>query len=201
TVFVGSMLAYREPLLKKRLAWSTVSQVSYILFGIFLMHPVALVGALLQLVYHAAAKNGLFLSAGAIIFETGDTQVAQLRGVGRRMPLILGCFTVCALSLVGIPPMGGFISKWYLILGALDAASSVGFIGAIILLISAILTAGYLLPIVRDAFFPGKDFPKPQPLHPSPYMTVPIVCFSLIVVLLGLFPAPLVSFIETLAIF
>ena len=115
TVFVGSMLAYREKLLKRRLAYSTVSQVSYVLFGLFLFTPAGVLGALLQLVFHALAKDVLFLAAGAVIFATNRTRVDQLRGIGRRMPVTMWCFTLAALSLIGIPPMPGFLSKWYLV--------------------------------------------------------------------------------------
>ena len=201
TVFLGSMLAYKEPLLKKRLAWSTVSQVSYVLFGIFLLSPAGLMGALLQLVYHACAKNGLFLSAGAIIFETGETRCDALRGIGLRMPEILLPFTLCALSLIGIPPTGGFFSKWYLASAALESTAAfpaIGLAGVIVLLISAILTAGYLLPICLAAFFPG-DGPAIGPrLHPTWNMVLPVALFALAVLVLGLFPAPLTTLIASI---
>jgi multicomponent Na+:H+ antiporter subunit D len=190
TIFLGSMLAYREPLLKKRLAWSTVSQVSYILFGIFLLSAGGLNGALLQLLFHAIAKNGLFLAVGAVIFATGRTRVDQMQGAGLQLPWTMAAFTLCALSLIGIPPLGGFFSKWELLLAALETTTwpAVGFAGVIILLISAILTAGYLLPIIRDAYFPGADFPSPARLHPGKRLTLPPLAFGLLT-LLGLMPA------------
>lgn len=190
TVFLGSMLAYREKLLKKRLAWSTVSQVSYVLFGIFLLNEVALQGALLQLVFHAVAKNGLFLAAGAIIFVTGRTRTDQMQGVGLQLPWILAGFTVCALSLIGIPPLAGFWSKWDLILGALDAPvfTGIAFAGVIVLLVSAILTAGYLLPIVRDAYFPGARFRKPERMPAGGCLTGPVLGYALLLIVLGLVP-------------
>lgn len=190
TVFLGSMLAYREKLLKKRLAWSTVSQVSYVLFGIFLLNEAALQGALLQIVFHAIAKNGLFLAAGAIIFVTGRTRTDQMEGVGLQMPWILGGFTLCALSLIGIPPLAGFWSKWDLILGAMDAPvfGAIAMAGVIVLLVSAILTAGYLLPIVRDAYFPGAGFPKPERLRAGGCLTGPVAACALLLLALGLAP-------------
>ncbi|MCI9105700.1 MAG: NADH dehydrogenase, partial [Lachnospiraceae bacterium] len=109
TVFMGSMLAYKEPLLKKRLAYSTVSQVSYVLFGLSMLQPQAFVGALSHVVFHSLIKNALFLCAGAVIVMTGKTQVKDMRGLGRRMPVLLGCYTVVSLALVGIPPASGFI--------------------------------------------------------------------------------------------
>ncbi|MBR6823619.1 MAG: proton-conducting membrane transporter [Firmicutes bacterium] len=186
TVFTGSMLAYKEKLLKRRLAYSTVSQVSYVLFGIFLLHPVALLGALLQFIYHALAKNILFLSAGAIIMKTHHTTVDKFSGLGRRMPLMMGAFTVASLSLVGIPPCGGFVSKWYLCVGALDSATPlIGMVGMVVLMVSALLTAGYLLPLVIAAFFPGRDVEVKRDLLPES-MSVPLVILALLVVCLGL---------------
>ncbi|MCR5502145.1 MAG: proton-conducting membrane transporter [Lachnospiraceae bacterium] len=162
TVFMGSMLAYREQVFKKRLAYSTVSQVSYILFGIFAApsSATAFRGAMLHVAAHAMIKSALFLIAGAIIYHTGCTRVDELRGIGKKMPVLMWCFTICSLGLIGIPPFGGYVSKWYLGTGVLaDPSSGVpGLIGVIVLLISALLTAGYLLPISINAFLPGKDF-------------------------------------------
>lgn len=158
TVFMGSMLAYREPVLKKRLAYSTVSQVSYVLFGLSLMEPTAFVGALAHVVFHSLVKNALFLIAGAIIFYTGWTRVEDMKGLGRFMPVTLACHTLVSLALVGIPPTSGFISKWYLALGALSSGTGVWeYAGPAVLLVSALLTAGYLLPLSIHGFFPGEE--------------------------------------------
>ncbi|MCF0142193.1 MAG: hypothetical protein HUJ75_02320, partial [Parasporobacterium sp.] len=158
TVFMGSMLAFREPLLKKRLAYSTVSQVSYILFGVFVLNATAMHGAMLHVVSHALIKCTLFACAGAVIYITGYTRVDELKGIGRKMPLMLWCYTIVSLGLIGIPPFGGFASKWYLCLGALDSGIPVfGWLGPVVLLVSALLTAGYLLPISIKGFLPGND--------------------------------------------
>ncbi len=192
TVFVGSMLAYKEKGLKRRLAYSTVSQVSYILFGLFLLTPTGVTGALYQVVFHAMAKSGLFLAAGALICYTGHTKVEQLRGVGKRMPAVMWAFTLCSLSLIGIPPVGGFVSKWYLAQGALGSGLGVlGEVGDVVLVISALLTAGYLLPISVQAFFPGEDFDKTMLAgvkRPTKYMTVPLLLLGLGVLVLGILP-------------
>ncbi len=159
TIFMGSSLGLREDTLKKRLAYSTVSQVSYVIFGLMLFQPAALEGALLQAVFHAIAKNALFMATGAIIYKTHLTQVSQLRGVGTAYGITMWCFTLASLSLIGIPPTGGFLSKWLLAEGALEAGcGALGFWGVGVLMVSALLTAGYLLPIVGRAFFPGEDF-------------------------------------------
>lgn len=104
TIFMGSMMAYKEKVLKKRLAYSTVSQVSYILFGLSVMQPIAFVGALMHVIFHSLVKNTLFVSAGAIICKTGKTKVRQLVGIGKEMPVTMWCFTLVSLTLIGIPP-------------------------------------------------------------------------------------------------
>lgn len=159
TVLMGSMLAYKEKVLKKRLAYSTVSQVSYILFGLALMTPEGFSAALLHLVFHSVIKNALFLFAGIIIHKTGKERADELRGLGKRLPLTFLCFTFAALALVGIPPASGFVSKWYLAMGALAAPVGVfSYLGPAVLLVSALLTAGYLFMIPADGFFPGREY-------------------------------------------
>lgn len=192
TVFVGSMLAYKEQLLKKRLAYSTVSQVSYVIFGIMILSPQGLSGALLQVIFHAISKNALFLSVGAIIYKTGHIYVKDLKGIGKKMPIVMWCFTIASLSLIGIPPTGGFVAKWDLALGALSPnyGGVLGYIGPAVLLVSALLTAGYLLPIIRDAFYPGKDFDYEtlEKTEANAYMTAPLILLCIAVAGLGMFP-------------
>lgn len=159
TVFMGSMMAYREKLLKKRLAYSSVSQISYALFGLFLMTPDGLTGGLMQVLFHAAVKICLFLTAGSMICLTGRKNADETAGLGAVLPKTFGAFTLASLSLIGIPPFAGFLSKWYLALGSLSSGLPVlDWLGPVILLISALLTAGYLLPVSIRAFFPGKAF-------------------------------------------
>lgn len=191
TVFMGSMLAYREKVFKKRLAYSTVSQVSYILFGMALLHPVALTGSLLHILFHAVIKSALFMSAGAIIYKCGVERVDEMRGIGKKMPKIMWCYTLCSLALIGIPPASGFISKWYLATGSLATELSVvSWLGPVILLVSALLTAGYLLPIAIDGFFPGPEFDYKhlEKKDPTKQMLVPIMILAALSILLGVFP-------------
>ena len=196
TVFVGSMLALREQQFKKRLAYSTVSQVSYVLFGLFLLTGEGLRGALMQVVFHALAKDTLFLAAGAIILSTNFNRVDQLRGIGKRMPVTMWCFTLAALSLIGIPPMSGFVSKWYLVNAGLSSGIAwAGAWGVAALIASALLTAGYLLPIVSGGFFPGSDYIAERK-EVGLKMTVPMMIFAALSVLLGLFPEPLAAVIR-----
>ena len=191
TVFFGSMMAYREKVFKKRLAYSTVSQVSYILFGMALMHPQALTGSLLHILFHAVIKSALFMSAGAIIYKCGVERVDEMRGIGKKMPTIMWCYTLCSLALIGIPPASGFISKWYLATGSLATGLTVvSWLGPVVLLISALLTAGYLLPIAIDGFFPGPDFDYKhlEKKDPTKQMIVPIMILAALAILLGVFP-------------
>lgn len=191
TVFMGSLLAYREKVLKKRLAYSTVSQISYIILGLAVFEPTALTGSLLHMVFHAFIKTALFLCAGAFIHETGRERVDELTGIGKKMPVTTMCFTIVSLGLIGIPPTGGFISKWYLATGALEAPlGAFRYLIPAILLVSALLTAGYLLPISIKGFFPGADFDyENNPTkEASPWMWVPILILTVLSFVGGVFP-------------
>lgn len=202
TVVMGSTRAFEEKVLKKRLAYSTVSQVSYVLFGLSTLHPIGVTGALLHVIFHSTAKDLLFLGAGSIIHQTGKTRVDELRGIGRNMPLTLGCFAFASLSLVGIPPFAGFFSKWYLANGSLaSAVTGFSWIGPVVLLLSALLTAGYLFPIAVQGFLPGKEYDK-QPKESSEAgwnMTVPMMILAALTLLLGIFSSGLIEFLMGLA--
>ena len=198
TVFMGSMLAYREKVMKKRLAYSTVSQASYILFGLSLLQPAAMPGALLHVVFHAVIKACLFLSAGTIIYKTHKTMVADLRGIGKEMPIAIWCYTFASAALIGIPPASGFISKWYLATGALASGIEVfSWLGPVVLLTSALLTAGYLLPITVNGFLPGADYDDSalEKKEPNLTMLIPLLILAALAVVLGLLPGSLTEYI------
>ena len=201
TVFMGSMLALKEDVFKKRLAYSSVSQVSYILFGLSTLTVSGFTGALLHVYFHSAIKITLFMTAGAVICKTGYHRVSELRGIGKRMPAVFVLFTVVSLGLIGIPPTGGFVSKWYLASGAMELPSAFSIIGPTVLLVSAILTAAYLLTITIHGFLPGKDVDVSAltDASPSPWMTVPMLLLTLFVLLGGMFPNRLISFFSALA--
>jgi len=215
TIFLGSMLAFREKVMKKRLAYSTVSQTSYILAGIYLLSPgAALTGALLHVVFHSTVKNLLFLCAGAVIVRTGKTRVEEWKGLGRTMPLTTVVFSVAGLALVGIPPLSGFVSKWQLATGALSSGiAPFDYIVPIILLVSALLTAGYLIGPAANAWFVPRDWeetPKAAPEGDSSAadaaaqevgsreatvrMLVPMGILAASAILFGLFPNALMDF-------
>ncbi len=201
TIFMGSMLAFRTKLLKERLAYSSVSQVSYVLFGLILLNIDGFVGSLLHMVFHALIKNILFLSVGAIIYKTGKHYTYEIKGIGKSMPKTMWSFTLGSLALVGIPPLGGFISKYYLGMGALNHIDySLGFIGVVTLILSALLTGGYLIPIFVDGFFPGNKFEylKVERLEPNNYMIIPLIIMTVAIVVLGMFPNALIEFFTSI---
>lgn len=202
TILMGSMMAYLEKGLKKRLAYSTISQVSYILFGLALMQQTAFTGAVLHTVFHAFIKAALFLTAGAVIYQTGKKNVSELSGIGKEMPIVMWCYTIASLGLIGIPPASGFISKWYLALGSLDFGTrAFAYTGVIVLLVSALLTAGYLLPITIRGFFVGEDYDYQalKKKEPSKLMTIPLILLAAATLLLGMFPNGLISYIGDIA--
>ena len=191
TIFMGSMMAYREHNLKKRLAYSTVSQISYILLSLSFLSEEGMQGALLHVLSHASSKGCLFLCAGVLIYKLGKRRVEELKGVGKLMPVTMLCFTVASLSLVGLPTMGGFPSKWVIAPASLHHGLGLyAVLPPVILLISALLTAGYLLTVVVDAFFPGGGFEteeKAGSAEPSPLMTVPMICLCVVALAVGIF--------------
>lgn len=157
TMLVGSFFAIAEDNLKRRLAYSTISQLSYILFGTALLSPYGITGAMIHIPFHGFMKITLFLCAGAILVISGKKQISQLAGMGKKMPVTMTAFAIGAAGMCGIPPVAGFISKWYLCLGTIQAGALVFLC---IILVSSILDVIYFFPIVRMAFF--------KPLHPSP---------------------------------
>ncbi|MBE0624161.1 MAG: monovalent cation/H+ antiporter subunit D family protein [Burkholderiales bacterium] len=150
TIIAASIVALRSDNLKRRLAYSTVSQLSYVVLSVSLLAPLSVLGAALHIAAHAVSKITLFFAAGAIYTASHKTEVSQLDGIGRRMPWTMGAFAVGALSLIGIPPAVGFVSKWYIFQGAAATGHS---LVMLVLGASALLNAAYFLPIVYVAFF------------------------------------------------
>lgn len=203
TILMGSFLALHHDNIKKRLAYSTISQLGYILLGIALMNKESLTGGLLHLINHALIKIVLFFCAGAIYFNSGKKNISEIKGIGKQMPITMWCFTIASISLVGIPPTNGFVSKWYLALGGLNEGN---LLFVTILLISAFFTASYLMPIVITAFF-GKSETEEQKsqelemneIKEAPMaMLIPIVTLTVFIVLTGIFPNPLINYVESL---
>lgn len=154
TILAGSLIALRQDHLKRRLAYSTVSQLGYITLGIFSGSPGLLLGSLMHFVNHGLMKITLFFCAGAVITQTGVDRVSGMDGIGRRMPMVMGAFTLASLGMVGIIPINGFQSKWFLFSGALEASRPEVIV---VLLASALLNAFYFFPIIGASFFRGKE--------------------------------------------
>ncbi|PLX29120.1 MAG: proton-conducting membrane transporter [Clostridiales bacterium] len=193
TILMGSFVALHQENLKKRLAYSTISQLGYIMLGILLLNEDGLTGALLHLINHAVIKITLFFCVGIIMLRTGYKTIGEIRGIGKKMPITMGCFSIASISLIGIPPTNGFVSKWFLAMGGLQENRA---IFVVILLVSAILTAAYLMPIVITAFFPGEMGKELENSEPPLMMLIPVVVLTGITVAFGLFPNFILHFIQ-----
>jgi multicomponent Na+:H+ antiporter subunit D len=155
TVLVASVIALRQDNLKRMLAYSTVSQLSYVVLAAAVLAPLSVVGAALHIAAHAFGKITLFFAAGSIYTAAHKTEISQLAGIGRRMPWTMGAFAVGALSMIGVPPTFGFVSKWYMLMGAVQAGQ---IFAVAVIVVSTLLNAAYFLPIVHSAFFrPATD--------------------------------------------
>ena len=150
TILAASVLALRQDDLKRRLAYSTIAQLSYVVLGVAIMTPASIVGAALHIAGHAVGKITLFFASGAVHTAAHMTEVSQLDGIGRRMPWTMGAFTIGALGMIGLPPTAGFLGKWFILMGAVESANWLAVAGIVL---STILTACYLLPIPLRAFF------------------------------------------------
>jgi multicomponent Na+:H+ antiporter subunit D len=191
TILLGSAVAITQEDLKRRLAYSSVGQMGYILLGMSILTERALIGNIFHIFSHAFMKSTLFLAAGAIILKTGKRNIKDLGGIGRQMPFTMFSFTLAALAMIGIPPFNGFLSKWTLSLGAMDAG--VPFF-VLILLISSLLNGLYYLPIIISAFFgaePGHEH-EHVIVNEAPYkMLIPIAILAVSCLLFGLLPTNL----------
>ncbi len=171
TIITASVIALKQDNIKALLAYSTISQLSYVILGAALLSPSAITGSIMHIVLHAFGKITLFFTAGAIYAASRKTKVSELDGIGKRMPLTMTAFTIGSLSMIGIPPFGGFISKWYIALGAIEADHLPILI---VLGASSILNACYFLPIVYRAFFKEADelTDKNQSIKEAPALMV-----------------------------
>jgi len=166
TIISASIIALRQTNLKRMLAYSTVSQLSYVVMAAAVLKPLGEIGAAVHMVAHAFGKITLFFVAGAIYTVSKKTELAQLRGIGRRMPWTMTAFAIGALSMVGLPPTAGFVSKWYILGGALQDNN---YLVIFTLIASTVLNAAYFLPIVFRAFFREEDVAPPKPHAEAPW--------------------------------
>jgi multicomponent Na+:H+ antiporter subunit D len=190
TILVGSLLALGQNNLKARLAFSTVSQLSYIVLGAALLTPSGIVGSVAHVTNHAASKITLFLCAGSIYVSTHKTEVSQLSGLARQMPWTMAAFALATVSLVGVPPASGFVSKWYLAVGAVER-DSLWALGVV--LAGSLLSAAYLVPIVYRAYFEQASEPAHAQVREVPWLVIPLVTTAAVSVLLGFYPEPVLN--------
>ncbi|MDA8165146.1 MAG: monovalent cation/H+ antiporter subunit D family protein [Desulfobacteraceae bacterium] len=195
TIIMASVIALSKDNLKARLAYSTVSQLSYIILGVALLTPQGIDGGLVHIVNHAFSKITLFFCAGAIYVATHKKNISEMSGLGRTMPFTFGAFAIASLSMIGVPGAAGFVTKWYLLLGAMSA----GQIGILVVLISStVLNIGYFAPVTYKAFFgprpPGEPYEgiKEAPLA----MVVPLTLAAIISVVIGIYPDFMLQFVK-----
>ena len=197
TIIVGSIIALSKDNLKARLAYSTVSQLSYIILGVALLTPAGIEGGLIHIANHAFSKITLFFCAGAIYVATHKKNISEMSGLGRAMPLTFGAFALASLSMIGAPPVAGFVTKWYLVNGAWDAGS-IGII--IVLMTSTLLNAAYFAPVIYQGFF-GKTSVADvnhnyHEAHPA--LVIPLSITAAISVVIGFYPDFFMKFAKAL---
>ncbi|MEJ2176462.1 MAG: proton-conducting transporter membrane subunit [Gammaproteobacteria bacterium] len=186
TIIAASVVALRQDNLKKRLAYSTIGQLSYVVLGAVLLAPISITGAALHIIAHAFGKITLFFAAGSIYTSCKKTEISQLDGIGRRMPFTMTAFSIGALSMIGVPPAAGFLSKWYLLMGAFQAEQ---LIAVAVIIISTALNAAYFVPIIYSAWFKRESSEAILTYGESPWPAVTALCMTAaLTVLLFLFP-------------
>ncbi|MFC1859323.1 monovalent cation/H+ antiporter subunit D family protein [Thermodesulfobacteriota bacterium] len=189
TVIAASLIALSQDELKRRLAFSTIGQLSYIVLGAALLSPKGMIGGMAHIAMHAFGKITLFFCAGAIFVATGKKYISQMVGIGKRMPITMTAFFIGSLSIIGLPPTGGFFSKWYLVLGTLQADRPMMLI---VLLVSSLLNAAYFLPIVYRAFFCTEEESMFENgiAEAPPWCVVPLAVTAACSILLFFYPQP-----------
>jgi multicomponent Na+:H+ antiporter subunit D len=190
TIITASLVAIRQTNIKRLLAYSTIAQLSYVVMATAILKPLAEVGAALHMVAHAFGKITLFFAAGAIYVASKKTEIQQLRGIGRRMPWTMAAFTIGALSMIGVPPTAGFVSKWYILAGAFEADNLVA---VFTIIASTVLNAAYFLPILYMVWFErekegGKEHGE------APFLAVVALCLTALLTLaFFLFNGPVIE--------
>lgn len=204
TILLASIFALKLDNLKALLAYSTIGQLSYMVLGAAMLTPSGMAGGVIHLANHSVSKITLFFCAGAIYVALRQTSVSEMRGIGRQLPWTLAAFAVAAVSIVGLPPTAGFITKWHLMIGALEARQVAVLI---VLLVGTLLSAAYYFPIIGSAFFgtpadarsvAGAGHPGPArlPRELSPLIVAPLVLTALICLAIGIYPDPLLAIVQ-----
>ena len=187
-IIAGSLFALKQDELKRRLAYSTVAQIGYLFLGLGLINEKGMTGMLFYLASHAVIKTSLFLAAGTIISASGKKKISELGGIGRKMPITMGVFTIASLSLIGIPLFSGFVGKWYLLLGSLETGN---ILSVLVIILGSVLCAAYLLPIIRIAYFDKGSEDKFQ--DPALAQKLALVMLAVAIIVLGILPGPILE--------
>jgi multicomponent Na+:H+ antiporter subunit D len=189
TILAASLVALAQDNLKLRLAFSTISQLSYIVLGSALLTSSGVIGGIAHITYHAVSKITLFFCAGSIYVSTHKTEISQMSGLAKQMPWTMAAFALASLSLIGIPPSSGFVSKWYLGIGSVDRGN--GWVLAV-LLVSSLLNAAYLGPIVYKAYFEVPSASQDN-VGEIPWMVIPLILTAAASLGLGAYPNPILK--------
>ena len=202
SLLFGAVMAIRETHFKRRLAFSTMSNLSYMLFGVMLMTPLGFQAGMAHMLFHGVIKISLFMCAGAFMHKTGQQYIYEINGIGWKMPVTFVCYTLGALSLTGIPLFCGFISKWSLLTAGAGEGSVWGMAGCAALILSAFLCAIYTLTISIRAFFPGGEktyYRSGKRDDADGWMLTPILVFAVLNIVFGVFPGGIMDFIGRIA--
>jgi multicomponent Na+:H+ antiporter subunit D len=197
TILAASIIALSKDNLKARLAYSTVSQLSYIVLGVALLTTPAIQGGLIHIANHAFAKITLFFCAGAIYVATHKKNISEMSGLGRTMPFTFAAFGIASLSMIGAPPVAGFVTKWQLLVGTMQMETH--YLGILlVLLASTLLNVAYFAPITYKAFFGKRPAGEPyEGIREAPLaMVVPIMIAALISVIMGIYPDFIMNFVK-----
>jgi multicomponent Na+:H+ antiporter subunit D len=218
TMVYGAVKAVKEQDCKRRLAYSTVSNLSYIIFAASLMRRAGMQAAMLHMLFHGLMKITLFYCIGAVMVKAGKRYVWEMDGMGRKMPLIFTVYTVAGISLIGIPPLAGFASKWYIGTAAVLADTGFGYVGLGALILSALLSAAYVLEVVVRAWLPRKDAAvgehsedpaasetvpaagtPEEPAKVGLRMAIPLIILMILIILCGVASTPIAEFLADVA--
>ena len=198
TLVYGSANGLRAPHFKRRLAYSTISNLSYILVGVGVMSPAGLVAAVAHMLFHAVNKITLFFGCGAVYYKTHKEYVYELPYIAREMPVTMATFAVTALSLMGVPPLCGFTGKWLLGTAAMGTGLWLGWVAAGALIVSALLTALYMMSILFAAYAPGFRKNMPENHDPNWLMKGPLVALAVLCVTVSVMAQPLLALVTKL---
>ena len=196
TIVHASTMGVREAHFKRRLAYSTVSNLSYVLLGVVMMSPLGLFAGLAHMLFHAIMKISGFFCVGAVMHQTGKNYVYELDGLGRRMPLTFTALLISGLSLSGLPLFAGFVSKWEIARSLFTNGSALASWGVIVLIYSALMTAIYMLTVIVRGFFPARDVDMGELKaygDPSWQMILPLAVFSVVTVMFGVWATPILE--------